>query len=106
MEPHRHHIPQALTRGLLRSTDTGCQHLGIHCVRGKDRLSFATRLRERVLVPECFGLPAFPQMKCHPQSSQEIIPMSFPDLHRTESRIPSAPLAGSGLCLDIFYYHV
>jgi hypothetical protein len=69
-------------------------------------LGFAARLGERVLVPERFGLPAFPQMQYHPQGAQAGIQMVFPDLYRAERRIPSAPLAGSGLCLNIFYHHV
>jgi len=58
------------------------------------------------VVSQGFRLPAFPQVEPHPHRPQEIIQALFPDLHRTERRIPRASLARSGHRLDIFNHHI
>jgi hypothetical protein len=75
-------------------------------MRAKDRLSLVLCLLHGVLVPQRFGLPAFPQMKGDCPCSQPPIQMLFAYLHWAKGGIPPAPLAWPGHRLDILNHHV
>jgi hypothetical protein len=102
MQDGWHHIPQAGTGGLLRSTEEGSQHPRIDTLRIETLFGLVARFLETIMFSQFFGLPALLCVDHQAQFSQQAVEMVFPYLDRTECGIPLATFALTGHGLAIF----